>query len=156
MLGISEKDWNTLTEASSVPVTFIQQTDQISLSQEDLQENTADTVSFGNASYYLYSRKISDTDIKLAVLIPDTLKTQMMHSLSKKSDLARIQDLVDTLQNKAQSYEEKLSEQKELLANNVFARLLNHSLEWNEHICEVLEETDFPVDAGEYLIFLNS
>ena len=78
------------------------------------------------------------------------------YSQSKKSDLARIQDLVDTLQNKAQSYEEKLSEQKELLANNVFARLLNHSLEWNEHICEVLEEADFPVDAGEYLIFLNS
>lgn len=261
MLGISEEDWKTLTAASSAPVTFIQQTDQmtfsrlfiakeivpdvvfilalpenpiseqmeqhylpenshvlmitpndqfvmsgtqqteqISLSWEDLQENTADTVSFGNASYYLYSRKISDTDIKLAVLIPDTLKTQMIHSLlvtlpvffliwlvgggciswffavrlyrpvlfllrnlpfqdysqSKKSDLARIQDLVDTLQNKAQSYEEKLSEQKELLANNVFARLLNHSLEWNEHICEVLEEADFPVDAGEYLIFLIS
>lgn len=261
MLGISEEDWKTLTAASSVPVTFIQQTDQmtfsrlfiakevasdvvlvlalpegqisgqmeqhylpenshvlmitpndqfvmsgtqkteqISLSWEDLQENTADTVSFENASYYLYSRKIPDTDIKLAVLIPDVLKSQMMHSLlvtlpvffliwlicggciswffavrlyrpvlfllqnlpfqdysqSRKSDLARIQDLVHALQNKARSYEEKLNEQKELLANNVFARLLNHSLDWNEHICEVLAEADFPVDAGEYFVFLIS
>ena len=34
------------------------------------------------------------------------------YSEDKKSDLARIQDLVDSLQSEAKSYEEKLSEQR--------------------------------------------
>ena len=261
LLGISRQDWQTLTDVSDTPVTFIQQTDQmdfsrlfiskeiasdvilvlslpeeqlssqmerhylpenshvllitqndqfvmsgtegsehISLSWEDLKENTEDTVSFDNTSYYLYTQKIAGNDIKLAVLIPDILKAQTMRSLlitlpvffliwlifggavswffavrlyrpvffllrnlpfqdyseDKKSDLARIQDLVDSLQSEARSYEDKLSEQRELLANSLFARLLNHSLDWNENIAKVLKEADFPADADQYMIFLVS
>lgn len=261
LLGISEQDWQTLTDVSDTPVTFIQQTDQmdfsrlfiskevasdvililalpeeqlslqmerhylpenshvllitqndqfvmsgtegsehISLTWEDLKESAEDTVSFDSTSYYLYTQKIAGNDIKLAVLIPDILKSQTMRSLlitlpvffliwlifggavswffavrlyrpvlfllrnlpfrdyseDKKSDLARIQDLVDSLQNKAKSYEEKLDKQQELLANSLFARLLNHSLDWNETIAEVLREADFPTDADQYMIFLVS
>lgn len=261
LLGISEQDWQTLTDVSDTPVTFIQQTDQmdfsrlfiskevasdvililalpeeqlslqmerhylpenshvllitqndqfvmsgtegsehISLTWEDLKESAEDTVSFDSTSYYLYTQKIARNDIKLAVLIPDILKSQTMRSLlitlpvffliwlifggavswffavrlyrpvlfllrnlpfrdyseDKKSDLARIQDLVDSLQNKAKSYEEKLDKQQELLANSLFARLLNHSLDWNETIAEVLREADFPTDADQYMIFLVS
>lgn len=75
---------------------------------------------------------------------------------TKKANLARIQDLVDSLQSEAKSYEEKLSEQRELLANSLFARLLNHSLNWNETISGVLKEADFPVDTDRYVIFLVS
>lgn len=261
LLGISEQDWQTLTDVSDTPVTFIQQTDQmdfsrlfiskevasdvililalpeeqlslqmerhylpenshvllitqndqfvmsgtegsehISLTWEDLKESAEDTVSFDSTSYYLYTQKIAGNDIKLAVLIPDILKSQTMRSLlitlpvffliwlifggavswffavrlyrpvlfllrnlpfrdyseDKKSDLARIQDLVDSLQNKAKSYEEKLDKQQELLTNSLFARLLNHSLDWNETIAEVLREADFPTDADQYMIFLVS
>ena len=261
LLGISEQDWQTLTDVSDTPVTFIQQTDQmdfsrlfiskevasdvililalpeeqlslqmerhylpenshvllitqndqfvmsgtegsehISLTWKDLKESAEDTVSFDSTSYYLYTQKIAGNDIKLAVLIPDILKSQTMRSLlitlpvffliwlifggavswffavrlyrpvlfllrnlpfrdyseDKKSDLARIQDLVDSLQNKAKSYEEKLDKQQELLANSLFARLLNHSLDWNETIAEVLREADFPTDADQYMIFLVS
>ena len=261
LLGISEQDWQTLTDVSDTPVTFIQKTDQmdfsrlfiskeiesdvililalpeeqlslqmerhylpenshvllitqndqfvmsgtedsehISLTWEDLKESAEDTVSFDSTSYYLYTQKIAGNDIKLAVLIPDILKSQTMRSLlitlpvffliwlifggavswffavrlyrpvlfllrnlpfrdyseDKKSDLARIQDLVDSLQNKAKSYEEKLDKQQELLANSLFARLLNHSLDWNETIAEVLREADFPTDADQYMIFLVS
>lgn len=261
LLGISEEDWQKLTDVADTPVAFIQQTDQmdfsrlfiskeiesgvvlilalpekqislqmerhylpdnshvlmitqndqfvisgtngseeITLSWTDLNASTEDTVSFGNVSYYLYTQKISGNDIKLAVLIPDILKAQTMHSLlitlpvffliwlicggavswffavrlyrpvlfllrnlpfqdyseDKKSDLARIQDLVDSLQSEAKSYEEKLSEQRELLANSLFARLLNHSLNWNETISGVLKEADFPVDTDRYVIFLVS
>lgn len=138
--------------------------------------------------------------IKLAVLIPNVLKKQTLHSIlvtlpaffliwlicggcvswffavhlyrpvlfllrnlpfqdyskSQKNDLTRIQDLVESLQNKAQSYEETLNEKKMLLANNIFARLLNHSLDWNEHISQILDEADFPVHSASYLIFLIS
>lgn len=261
LLGISEQDWQTLTDVSDTPVTFIQQTDQmdfsrlfiskevasdvililalpeeqlslqmerhylpenshvllitqndqfvmsgtegsehISLTWEDLKESAEDTVSFDSTSYYLYTQKIAGNDIKLAVLIPDILKSQTMRSLlitlpvffliwlifggavswffavrlyrpvlfllrnlpfrdyseDKESDLARIQDLVDSLQSKAKSYEEKLDKQQELLANSLFARLLNHSLDWNETIAEVLREADFPTDADQYMIFLVS
>ena len=174
--------------------------EHISLTWEDLKESAEDTVSFDSTSYYLYTQKIAGNDIKLAVLIPDILKSQTMRSLlitlpvffliwlifggavswffavrlyrpvlfllrnlpfrdyseDKKSDLARIQDLVDSLQNKAKSYEEKLDKQQELLANSLFARLLNHSLDWNETIAEVLREADFPTDADQYMIFLVS
>ena len=261
LLGISEQDWQTLTDVSDTPVTFIQKTDQmdfsrlfiskevesdvililalpeeqlslqmerhylpenshvllitqndqfvmsgtedsehISLTWEDLKEDIEDTVSFDNTSYYLYTQKIAGNDIKLAVLIPDILKSQTTRSLlitlpvffliwlifggavswffavrlyrpvlfllrnlpfrdyseDKKSDLTRIQDLVDSLQNKAKSYEEKLGKQQELLANSLFARLLNHSLDWNENIAEVLIEANFPTGADQYMIFLVS
>ncbi len=261
LLGISEQDWQTLTDVSDTPVTFIQKTDQmdfsrlfiskeiesdvililalpeeqlslqmerhylpenshvllitqndqfvmsgtedsehISLAWEDLKEGTEDTVSFDNTSYYLYTQKIAGNDIKLAVLIPDILKAQTIRSLlitlpvffliwlifggavswffavrlyrpvlfllrnlpfrdyseDKKSDLTRIQDLVDSLQNEAKSYEEKLDKQQELLANSLFARLLNHSLDWNENIAEVLIEANFPTGADQYMIFLVS
>lgn len=259
LLGISEEDWQKLTDVADTPVAFIQQTDQmdfsrlfiskeiesgvvlilalpekqislqmerhylpdnshvlmitqndqfvisgtdgseeITLSWTDLNASTEDTVSFGNVSYYLYTQKISGNDIKLAVLIPDILKAQTMHSLlitlpvffliwlicggavswffavhlyrpvlfllrnlpfrdyseDKKGDLSRIQDLVDSLQNEAKSYEEKLSRQKELLTNSLFARLLNHSLDWNNNIANMLREADFPTDAEQYIIFL--
>ena len=261
MLGIEQKDWESLINASSAPLTFIQKTDQmtfsrlflskeilsdvilimalpedplstqmkchylpenshvlmitqndqfvmsdteysnqISLGWDDLKENTVDTISFGDSSYYLYSQKIDDFNIKLAVLIPNVLKKQTLHSIlvtlpaffliwlicggcvswffavhlyrpvlfllrnlpfqdyskSQKNDLTRIQDLVESLQNKAQSYEETLNEKKMLLANNIFARLLNHSLDWNEHISQILDEADFPVHSASYLIFLIS
>ena len=261
MLGIEQKDWESLINASSAPLTFIQKTDQmtfsrlflskeilsdvilimalpedplstqmkchylpenshvlmitqndqfvmsdteysnqISLGWDDLKENTVDTISFGDSSYYLYSQKIDDFNIKLAVLIPNILKKQTLHSIlvtlpaffliwlicggcvswffavhlyrpvlfllrnlpfqdyskSQKNDLTRIQDLVESLQNKAQSYEETLNEKKMLLANNIFARLLNHSLDWNEHISQILDEADFPVHSASYLIFLIS
>ena len=174
--------------------------EHISLTWEDLKESAEDTVSFDSTSYYLYTQKIAGNDIKLAVLIPDILKSQTMRSLlitlpvffliwlifggavswffavrlyrpvlfllrnlpfrdyseDKESDLARIQDLVDSLQSKAKSYEEKLDKQQELLANSLFARLLNHSLDWNETIAEVLREADFPTDADQYMIFLVS
>lgn len=261
MLGIEQKDWESLINASSAPLTFIQKTDQmtfsrlflskeilsdvilimalpedplstqmkfhylpenshvlmitqndqfvmsdteysnqISLGWDDLKENTVDTISFGDSSYYLYSQKIDDFNIKLAVLIPNVLKKQTFHSIlvtlpaffliwlicggcvswffavhlyrpvlfllrnlpfqdyskSQKNDLTRIQDLVESLQNKAQSYEETLNEKKMLLANNIFARLLNHSLDWNEHISQILDEADFPVHSASYLIFLIS
>lgn len=261
MLGIEQKDWESLINASSAPLTFIQKTDQmtfsrlflskeilsdvilimalpedplstqmkchylpenshvlmitqndqfvmsdteysnqISLGWDDLKENTVETISFGDSSYYLYSQKIDDFNIKLAVLIPNVLKKQTLHSIlvtlpaffliwlicggcvswffavhlyrpvlfllrnlpfqdyskSQKNDLTRIQDLVESLQNKAQSYEETLNEKKMLLANNIFARLLNHSLDWNEHISQILDEADFPVHSASYLIFLIS
>lgn len=174
--------------------------EHIALSWKDLNEDTENSISFDNTSYYLYTQKISESDIKLAVLIPNILKAQTTHSLlitlpvffliwlicggtvswffavhlykpvlfllrnlpfqdyseDKKSDLARIQDLVDSLQSEAKSYEEKLSEQKELLANSLFARLLNHSLDWNESIAQMLSEAGFPSGAHEYMIFLIS
>lgn len=182
-----------ITENDQFVMSGESEEDLYPLSWETLKENTAEHFSFDNRSYYLYTQKMENISIKLAVLIPDTLRSQLIHSLAVtlpilfiiwlvcggciswffsvrlyrpvlfllrnlpfqdysdhgKNDVARIQDLFNTLERKTESY-------KELLANSLFVRLLNHSLEWNEDVANILMEVEFPSDIESYLIFLIS
>lgn len=194
VLMITENDQFVMSGNAEDPEKFS------SLSWETLEKDTDGCISFHNESYYLYTQKITDASIKLAVLIPDILRAQLMHSLkvtfpvlfliwlicggciswffavrlyrpvifllrnlpfqdysdTQKNDLTRIHDLVNSLLQKNRSYEEKLNTQRELLADSLFVRLLNHSLEWNEDVKNALAEGGFPIHADKYLVFVIS
>ncbi|MCD8023127.1 MAG: AraC family transcriptional regulator, partial [Lachnospiraceae bacterium] len=71
----------------------------------------------------------------------------------ERSDLQQIQSFMDKLQVSNQSYAEKLENQRLILGDNLFWRLVNRAQSWSADTAVFLEEAGFPVSSGCYVLF---